>query len=76
MFVVLALIIAGAFGAYSLGANNISNVMGVFLYVAPFPEIQFDSGFSNTHTSPGITITGFSKVNFIGDTDANFAAFI
>ena len=42
----LALIIAGAFGAYSLGANNISNVMGVFLYVAPFPEIQFDSGFS------------------------------
>jgi inorganic phosphate transporter, PiT family len=27
----LALIITGAFGAYSLGANNIANVMGVFV---------------------------------------------
>ncbi len=36
----LALIIAGAFGAYSLGANNIANVMGVFVPVAPFPDIQ------------------------------------
>lgn len=26
----LGLIIAGAFGSYSLGANNIANVMGVF----------------------------------------------
>lgn len=31
-----ALIIVGAFGAYSLGANNIANVMGVFVPVAPF----------------------------------------
>lgn len=31
-----ALIIAGAFGAYSLGANNIANVMGVFVPVSPF----------------------------------------
>ncbi len=30
------LILAGAFGAYSLGANNISNVMGVFVPVSPF----------------------------------------
>ena len=37
----LALILAGAFGAYSLGANNISNVVGVFLPVAPFSEINF-----------------------------------
>ena len=36
----LALIIAGAFGAYSLGANNIANVMGVFVPVTPFPDIQ------------------------------------
>jgi PiT family inorganic phosphate transporter len=37
----VALLIAGAFGAYSLGANNIANVMGVFIPVSPFPVIQF-----------------------------------
>ncbi len=41
----LALILAGAFGAYSLGANNIANVMGVFVPVAPFTEIQVGSIF-------------------------------
>jgi len=30
------LIIVGAFGAYSLGANNIANVMGVFVPISPF----------------------------------------
>ena len=30
------LLLAGAFGAYSLGANNIANVMGVFVPVSPF----------------------------------------
>lgn len=30
------LIVAGAMGAYSLGANNIANVMGVFLEANPF----------------------------------------
>ncbi|QWB99565.1 inorganic phosphate transporter family protein [Mycoplasmatota bacterium] len=33
------LIIAGAFGSYSLGANNIANVMGVFIQVSPFNDI-------------------------------------
>lgn len=33
------LIAAGAFGSYSLGANNIANVMGVFLISNPFPDI-------------------------------------
>jgi PiT family inorganic phosphate transporter len=42
----VALILAGAFGAYSLGANNIANVMGVFVPVAPFPDMQFGQGFS------------------------------
>ena len=42
----LALILAGAFGAYSLGANNIANVMGVFVPVAPFPDMLFGQGFS------------------------------
>ena len=35
-----ALIFAGAFGAYSLGANNIANVMGVFVPTAPFGELD------------------------------------
>ena len=35
------LIIAGAFGAYSLGANNIANVMGVFVPVSPFSASEF-----------------------------------
>ncbi|MCU0410250.1 MAG: inorganic phosphate transporter [Bacteroidales bacterium] len=36
------LIIVGAFGAYSLGANNIANVMGVF--VGSAPNIVLDLG--------------------------------
>jgi inorganic phosphate transporter, PiT family len=35
-----ALLTVGAFGSYSLGANNIANVMGVFVPVAPFSEIS------------------------------------
>ena len=34
------LVIIGAFGSYSLGANNIANVMGVFVPVSPFTEIS------------------------------------
>ena len=36
----LALILSGAFGAYSLGANNIANVMGVFVPVSPFQAMR------------------------------------
>ena len=36
----IGLIVIGAFGAYSLGANNIANVMGVFVPVAPFPAVE------------------------------------
>ena len=34
------LIVAGAFGAYSLGANNVANVMGVFVPVSPFTALR------------------------------------
>jgi PiT family inorganic phosphate transporter len=34
------LLLAGAFGAYSLGANNIANVMGVFVPASPFGSVQ------------------------------------
>ena len=37
------LIIVGAFGAYSLGANNIGNVMGVFINTSPFHDITIGS---------------------------------
>ena len=36
----LGLILAGAFGAYSLGANNIANVVGVFIPTQPFSTIS------------------------------------
>lgn len=36
----IAFIVAGAFGSYSLGANNIANVMGVFLTVSPFRPLN------------------------------------
>jgi PiT family inorganic phosphate transporter len=35
------LIIAGAMGSYSLGANNIGNVMGVFVPSSPFVDFRF-----------------------------------
>ncbi|HRZ42207.1 MAG TPA: inorganic phosphate transporter [Bacteroidales bacterium] len=38
----IGLIVVGAFGAYSLGANNIANVMGVFVAMAP--EVTLDFG--------------------------------
>jgi len=34
------LIIAGVAGAYSLGANNIANVVGVFIPVSPFQDLN------------------------------------
>ncbi len=34
------LIVAGAFGSYSLGANNIANVVGVFVPVSPFTDFN------------------------------------
>lgn len=36
----LGLIIVGAFGAYSLGANNIANVMGVFVNAVHLPSVD------------------------------------
>jgi PiT family inorganic phosphate transporter len=36
----LGLLLAGAFGSYSLGANNIGNVMGVFVPASPFTDFS------------------------------------
>ena len=40
-----ALLLAGAFGAYSLGANNIANVMGVFVPISPFTDVNMGNLF-------------------------------
>jgi len=52
----LGLILAGAFGSYSLGANNIANVMGVFVPSSPFKDLSFN----------GITFTSTQQLFFIG----------
>lgn len=46
-----------AFGAYSLGANNISKVIGVFLSSSPFTDIVISESF---------TITGMFQLFFTG----------
>jgi PiT family inorganic phosphate transporter len=51
------LIIVGAFGAYSLGANNIANVMGVFVPVTPFHDISLAGMF---------TLTSVQQLFFLG----------
>jgi len=35
------LLLAGIFGSYALGANNIANVMGVFIPVSPLSDVSF-----------------------------------
>ncbi len=44
----IGLIMAGAFGAYSLGANNIANVVGVFIPAKPFPDLVFGTWVFNS----------------------------
>ena len=55
----LLLIAAGAFGSYSLGANNIANVMGVFIESTNeiFTDIKFGSLF---------TLSGVQQLFFLG----------
>ena len=46
----IGLIIAGAFGAYALGANNIANVMGVFVPSSPLKTVDFGWGITLNET--------------------------
>jgi PiT family inorganic phosphate transporter len=50
------LMVVGAFGAYSLGANNIANVMGVFVPISPFETAEFFS----------ISLTSAQQLFFLG----------
>lgn len=53
----LGLIVVGAFGSYSLGANNIANVMGVFVPSSPFRDFSIDGL---------VTITSAQQLFFLG----------
>jgi len=55
-----ALIAVGAFGSYSLGANNIANVMGVFVPVAPFSSVDVGGLFSISGTQQLFLIGGLA----------------
>ena len=50
------LLLAGAFGAYSLGANNIANVMGVF--VPAFNLQELDLGFFSLSSNQQLFLFG------------------
>ncbi len=50
------LIIAGILGSYSLGANNIGNVMGVFISSSPFRDLQIGD----------LTVTGVQQLFCLG----------
>ncbi|SIN90449.1 inorganic phosphate transporter [Halodesulfovibrio marinisediminis] len=51
------LILAGAFGSYALGANNMANVMGVFIPVAHLQPIEI---------LPGLTLNATQQLFFLG----------
>jgi inorganic phosphate transporter, PiT family len=46
VFTRIGLIVVGAFGAYALGANNIANVMGVFVSSSPFADVNIGGFFT------------------------------
>jgi PiT family inorganic phosphate transporter len=52
----IGLVLAGAFGSYTLGANNIGNVMGVFVGSSPFTDF----------TVAGVTITSVQQLFLVG----------
>lgn len=52
----LSLTIAGAIGAYSLGANNIANVVGVFISSTPLQDLSF--GFVSVSASRQLLFLG------------------
>ena len=59
------LIIAGAFGSFSLGANNIANVMGVFVPSAPFKDLAIGGPFILTSAQQLFFIGAIASYNFV-----------
>ena len=56
----VGLVLAGAFGAYALGANNIANVMGVFVDSSPFQPLRLGSSFTLNSTQVLFLIGGIA----------------
>lgn len=56
----IGLILAGAFGAYALGANNIANVMGVFVPASPLQPLIFPFGITLNSTQVLFLIGGIA----------------
>ncbi|MEB3352796.1 MAG: anion permease [Cyanobacteriota bacterium] len=56
----LGLILAGVFGSYSLGANNIGNVMGMFVPAAPFPAVALPGGLEVSGTQQLFLLGGLA----------------
>jgi PiT family inorganic phosphate transporter len=56
------LLIVGAFGAYSLGANNVSNVVGVF--IPSLPDINLNFGFFSLNAIQLLFLIGGSSIAF------------
>jgi PiT family inorganic phosphate transporter len=54
------LIVAGIFGSYSLGANNIANVMGVFIHSSPFTDISLGNLFNFSSIQQLFLVGGLS----------------
>lgn len=56
----LALVITGVFGAYSLGANNIANVIGVFVPASPFTDFMVPGGLRFTAVQQLLLLGGIA----------------
>ena len=56
----IGLILAGAFGAYALGANNIANVMGVFVPSSPLHAVSLPFGLHLSGTQVLFLIGGIA----------------
>jgi PiT family inorganic phosphate transporter len=59
-FTRIGLILVGAFGAYSLGANNIANVMGVFTTSVNLPPLSIGGLFTLSSTQQLFMLGGIS----------------
>ncbi|MBR7159048.1 MAG: anion permease [Alphaproteobacteria bacterium] len=60
LYVRIALILTGAFGAYSLGANNIGNIVGVFTTAAPFNDVDVMGIFTLSSTQQLFLLGGIA----------------
>jgi PiT family inorganic phosphate transporter len=62
----IGLLAAGALGAYSLGANNIANVVGVFVPASPLSDLTIGGAF---------TLSGAQNLFLLGGIAIAFGAF-